>query len=115
MKKVFYLKSCSTCSRIMSGLNLDGFEQVEIKSNGISSTNLEEMKNLSGTYEALFSKRAMKYKSLGLASKSLTESDLRDYILEEYTFLKRPVFIVENDIFVGSAKSTIEALKEKIA
>jgi len=115
MKKVFYLKTCSTCSRIMSELDLNGFEQVEIKSQGISKSDIEAMKALSGSYESLFSKRAMKYKSLGLKDKNLSEEEIRDYITEEYTFLKRPVFIVEDEIFVGNAKKTINSLKEKLA
>ena len=114
MKKVFYLKTCSTCSRIMSDLNLEGFEKVDIKSQGISESDLSDMKELSGSYESLFSKRSMKYKSLGLKDKDLSEEDMRNYILEEYTFLKRPVFILEDVIFVGNAKKTIESLKEKL-
>jgi len=34
--------------------------------------------------------------------------------LEEYTFLKRPVFIYNNEIFIGNAKKTIESLKTKL-
>ena len=72
------------------------------------------MKKLAGSYEALFSRRALKYKELGLKDKKLKEEDYRKLILEEYTFLKRPVFIVENRIFVGSEKKTVDALKEFI-
>jgi len=31
--------------------------------------------------------------------------------MEDYTFLKRPVFIVEEEIFVGSEANTIEKLQ----
>jgi arsenate reductase len=48
------------------------------------------MKELAGSYEALFSRRAMKYRSMGLNEMELSEDDYRKYILEEYTFLKRP-------------------------
>ena len=44
----------------------------------------------------------------------ITENDYRQLILEEYTFLKRPVFLVENDIFIGNSKKEIDRLKEKI-
>ena len=67
---------------------------------------------MAGSYEALFSRRAMKYKELGLTDKKLTEANFRKYILEEYTFLKRPVVIINNKIFVGSEKKTIEMLKQ---
>ena len=68
-----------------------------------------------GSYEAVFSRRAMKFRSLGLKDKKLTEKDYRKYILEEYTFLKRPVFIVDGESFVGYTKATVAALKEKLA
>jgi arsenate reductase len=72
------------------------------------------MYSFSNSYEALFNKRAKKYKSMGLKNEVITEDDYRQFILEEYTFLKRPVFLVENDIFIGNSKKEIDRLKEKI-
>ena len=72
------------------------------------------MKKMAGSYESLFSRRAMKYKELGLKDKKLDEKDYRNYILEEYTFLKRPVVIIRDKIFVGSEKKTVEALKKAV-
>jgi arsenate reductase len=66
---------------------------------------------MAGSYEALFSRRAMKYKEWGLKDKPLTEKDYRDLILKEYTFLKRPVVVNGKKIFIGSEKKTKEALK----
>ena len=70
------------------------------------------MKALSGSYESLFSRRAMKYKALDLKNKDLAENDYRQYILDEYTFLSRPVIIVDNEIFIGNSKKVVEAAKE---
>ena len=84
----------------------------DIKFEKITPSQLEEMKNKVGSYEALFSRRAMKYKEWGLKDKSLTELDYRKYILQEYTFLKRPVVIMEDKIFTGSERKTIEELKK---
>jgi arsenate reductase len=72
------------------------------------------MHQLSGSYEALFNKRAKLYKSMDLKNQVLSEADYRQFILDEYTFLKRPVFILENEIFIGNSKKVIEELKEKI-
>lgn len=113
MQKVYFLSTCSTCKRIMDTLNLDGFELQDIKTKPITPDQLDEMKALAGSYEALFSRRAMKYKSMGLANKNLTEADYRQLILEEYTFLKRPVLIAGDEIFIGSAKKTVEALQQQ--
>jgi arsenate reductase len=72
------------------------------------------MKNMKVSYEALFSRRALKYKEWKLKDKQLTEKDYRKYILDEYTFLKRPVVIIDDKIFVGSEKKTVEELKKAV-
>lgn len=113
MKKVFYLSTCSTCKRILKELNLDSsYTLHDIKTNKITEEELDKMKELSGSYEGLFSRKAMKYRSMGLNKRSLSEEDYKSLILEEYTFLKRPVFLFENKVFVGSSKSNIESLKD---
>jgi arsenate reductase (glutaredoxin) len=69
---------------------------------------------LAGSYEGLFSRVALKYKALGLKEKKLTEEDYKKYILEEYTFLKRPVIITGNKIFIGNSKNNIAAVKAEL-
>ena len=86
----------------------------EIKTEKITASQLDEMKEMAGSYEALFSRRAIKYKEMGLKDKVLTEKDYRKLILEEYTFLKRPVVIISNKIFIGSEKKNVEALKQAL-
>lgn len=116
MKKVYHLANCTTCQAILSetGLAKKGFILQDIKTESITPAQLDEMKALAGSYEALFSRRALKYKALGLKDQVLTEKDYRKYILEEYTFLKRPVVISGKQIFVGSEKKNVEALVESL-
>ncbi|MFT6865284.1 MAG: arsenate reductase [Cyclobacteriaceae bacterium] len=115
MKKIYYLSTCSTCQRIMKDLAIGAdFIRQDIRSEKITGEQLDEMKNLSGSYEALFSRVALKYKSLGLKDKQLREEDYQNYILEEYTFLKRPVFIIDNEIFIGNSKKNVEAVIQKL-
>jgi arsenate reductase len=114
MKKGYFLKTCDTCKRILKQVNMNDFELQEIKSNPVTAAQLEEMRKLSGSYENLFNKRARLYKSMDLKSKTISEDDYRQHILEEYTFLKRPVFIVENEIFIGNSKKVLEAMKLRI-
>lgn len=115
MKKAYFLSTCSTCQKIINQINdLDSFDLQDIKTNKISVAQIEEMKKLAGSYESLFSRRALKYRSLGLNEMNLTEVDYKKYILEEYTFLKRPVFIVNGYIFIGNSKKEIEKLLSKI-
>ncbi|UXP31583.1 arsenate reductase [Reichenbachiella agarivorans] len=113
MKKIYYLSTCSTCSRIIKelGLTPDKIAMQDIKTEPITAPQLEEMKAMSGDYESLFSRRSMKYKAWGLGEKNLGEADYKKYILEEYTFLKRPVIIWNDQIFVGNAKAVVEAAK----
>ncbi|KJD31251.1 arsenate reductase [Tamlana nanhaiensis] len=112
MKKVYYLKTCNTCTRILKDLNLsENFILQDIKSEPITVKQIEEMKALSGSYEALFSKRAKLYKEMDLKNQDLSERDYKNYILEHYTFLSRPVIVLEDKIFIGSSKKVIEALK----
>lgn len=116
-KKIYYLKTCSTCQRILKEIEAEkhGFELQNIKEEPITEKQLSEVGKMAGSYEALFSRKAMKYKSLGLKDKTLTESDYKKYILEEYTFLKRPVAIIGNAIFIGNSKKVVEDIKKALA
>ena len=116
MKKMYHLGTCSTCAAIIKETAVDkkGFRLQDIKTNTITAAQLDEMKKMAGSFEALFSRRALKYKALGLKDKQLTENDYKKYILEEYTFLKRPVTIINKKIFIGSEKKTIAALAQEV-
>ena len=107
---MYYLSTCSTCKRIIQDLDLDdSFELQDIKTNKITEEQINQMAKLSGSFESLFSRRAIKFKSMGLAEKSLVESDYKKLILDEYTFLKRPVTIIGDQIFIGNSKTAVEA------
>lgn len=113
MKKIFYLKSCSTNQRILKELDLGpDVELQNIKEQNIDSETLDFLKEKVGSYEALFSKKAMKYRSMGLNEKTLSEEDYKKYILEEYTFLKRPYMINDDAVFIGNSAKVVEAAKE---
>ena len=108
MNKIYYLASCDTCRKIIKSLP-EGHNLAfhDIKQNPISVEELEEMHRLSGSYESLFSKKAQLYKSMDLKNKSLTEADYKKYILEHYTFLSRPVFIINDKIYIGNSQQNI--------
>ncbi|WP_264566204.1 arsenate reductase family protein [Flavobacterium sp. N3904] len=108
MNKIYYLASCDTCRKIIKSLPKDhDLVFHDIKQNPITVEELEEMYRLSGSYEALFSKKAQLYKSMDLKNKSLTEDDFKKYILEHYTFLSRPVFIINDKIYIGNTQQNI--------
>ena len=109
MNKIYYLASCDTCRKIIKALP-KGHNLVfhDIKQDPITEEQLDEMYQLSGSYEALFSKKAQLYKSLGLKDIALTEADFKKYILEHYTFLSRPVIIADGKIFVGNSPKVVQ-------
>lgn len=111
MKKVFYLKTCNTCKRIMSEFDLTDWDLREIKSQPLTEEELAAMYEKTSSYEMLFSKRSTQIRQRGIDAKSLTEKDFKALLLDHYSFLKRPVFITENEIFIGNAKSNVEALR----
>lgn len=121
MKKMYHLANCTTCQAIIKDTGIDKLaaagkiDMQDIKTEQITPAQLEEMKKMAGTFESLFSRRALKYKELGLKDKTLSEKDYRNYILQEYTFLKRPVTILGNQIFIGNDKKTVAALKEAVS
>jgi arsenate reductase len=115
MKKIYHLTTCSTNQRILAELKPGkAFVMQDIKKEAITPDQLDEMKELAGSYESLFSRVAMKFRSMGLNEMKLTEKDYRKYILQEYTFLKRPVIINGNEIFIGNAPKTVAAAKESL-
>ncbi len=109
MRKIYHLSTCDTCKRIIAQLNPNmKFEKQDIKSQEITVAQLEDMKKMAGSYEALFSKRAKLYKERGLKDEVLSEDDFKRFILEHYTFLKRPVIIIDDQIFIGNSKKIVE-------
>lgn len=117
MRKVYYLSTCSTCKRIIKELDLRqlDFDFQDIKTDHMTEAQIDQMADLSGSYEALFSRVARQYKALGLKDQELTEDDYRSYILANYTFLKRPVIIIDSKIFIGNAKQTTAAVAKELA
>ena len=115
VKKLYYLETCKTCQKIIAALQpLDGVEMREIKSQGLSEEELEELYQRAGSYEALFSRRAMLFRQRGLNNQELGEQDYKNLILEHYTFLKRPVLLVNDQVFIGNAKKTVEAAQQAL-
>lgn len=112
MRVFFYLSSCDTCKRIIKTLNLDAtITRVDIKTNPLTVSQLDELYSLTQSYEALFSKRAQLYKQRDLKNQKLEDTDYRSLLLEHYTFLKRPVLVYDKTIFIGNSSKATEAAK----
>lgn len=115
MKKIYHLKTCDTCKKILKQIeNLESFELQEIKTNPVTEPQLQEMYSQTNSYELLFNKRAQLYKELGLKDKNLTEADFKKYLLEHYTFLARPVIFIDDKIFVGNKAATVQEMLNEV-
>ncbi|MCU4177618.1 hypothetical protein J1N11_21225 [Marinilabiliaceae bacterium N1Y90] len=86
------------------------FEVIDVKANPLSINTIDELARLAGGYEVIFNKQSRKYREHGLAHKELGEQDYRQYLSQEYTFLKRPVFVVGRKLFAGNNKKNLAEL-----
>ncbi len=81
----------------------------EIKSAPITPKELEDMKAHFSSYEQLFNKRAVKFRSID--SSSFEDNDYKRLLLSDYTFLKRPVLLLSDKAFAGNSKESIQQMK----
>lgn len=108
-RKIYYLSTCDTCKRILKEMpQVEGFELQDIKKDPVTAQQLATMYAAVGSYEKLFNKRAQLYKSRGLKDQNLQEEDYKNLILEQYTFLNRPVIFIDGAVFVGNSKKILE-------
>jgi arsenate reductase len=94
--------------------NLDKVELINIKESNISEKDLDYCAEKLGSYDALFSKKAVKYRELGLNKTELSQEEIKHYILNEYTFLKRPVSIINEKVFAGNTNDAVFGLGEEL-
>ncbi len=110
MKRIYHLSTCDTCRKILSQINAEGVELINLREQNISKEDLDLMKKYTKTYEALFNKRAQKLKEMPEEKKPVKDADFKKLILKEYTFLKRPAAIIDDQIIVGNDRSAVESL-----
>ena len=115
MQKVYYLSTCDTCKRVMDEIKIpSSFIKQDLKVQGITKEELGELFNLTDSYEQLFSRRAKLFQERDLKNENLLEEDYENMILEHYTFLKRPIIVNNDKIFIGSSPKTVAAAKKSI-
>ena len=108
MKKIYHLKTCDTNRRILKEMDTSGYILQEIKTEPITVKQLDELFALTNSYEVLFSRKAKKFKQMELKNQVLTEKDYCQLILDEYTFLKRPVIVNDKEVSVGNTKKRVD-------
>ena len=112
MKKVFHLSTCQTCRRILEDLDPgETCVRQDVKKQPISPAELDALAGKAGSYEALFNRQSQQYKALNLKERQLSEADYRQLILDHYTFLKRPLFVLDGQLYAGNSPKTVAAAK----
>jgi arsenate reductase len=94
--KMYWLPHCTTCQKAAEylenkGVAVESFH--DVKTERLSRAEVQKLAALVGGPEALFSRRAMKYRSMNLGERELDDDDLLDLMAEEYTFIRRPVLV----------------------
>jgi len=106
MNEIYFygLPNCSTCQKALRRLE---YHQVpvtklrNIKEESLSREEIEKLAKMLGGAENLFSRRSVKYRELGLRDKTLSEDEMLDLMTGEYTFLKRPILVINNEAVAG--------------
>ena len=114
MKKIYHLTTCDTNRKILGSIDTDGFEMINIKVNPIDAETLDWLKSKVGSYFQLFNTKAQLYKLVPIEKRPKRDIGYRKFILSDYTYLKRPVIIDQEELFIGSDKSVVQKLMEHI-
>ena len=109
MKKLYYLSTCDTCKKIIKIWSpSDELSLIDLKKNPINQKRLKELYGLSKSYESLFNKRALLFRKFKKKNPVPSEADYKKLILEHYTFLKRPILLINDKLVIGNSKKSID-------
>ena len=110
---VYWLPYCTTCQKAVQHLRDRGVEIRsfrDVKAEPLSRAEVEELARKVGSAEALFSRRAMKFRKMGLHEQTLSDDDLLRLMTEEYTFITRPVIVRGDRATAGFSAKRVDAL-----
>jgi len=114
-KTVYFLSTCDTCKRIMKevGVN-DEFKVIDLKENRLSEDEIAFFVNKVDSISDLINKRSVIYKEQGLKNKQLSDDEIESLLIQHYTLIKRPIFILGEDTFIGNSREVIEKVKSRL-
>lgn len=110
---VYWLPYCTTCQKAVAylqekGVPIRGYHN--LKEQPLSEDEVRDLAAKVGGVETLFSKRAMKYRQMGLHEQQLSDDDLVRLMAQEYTFVTRPVIVRGDRATAGFSAKKIDAL-----
>jgi len=111
--ELYWMPTCSTCQKAKAFLeqhDVDVVSTHDMKETPLDKATIAKLADKVGGVEALFSKRAMKYRQWGLNEKELSDNEMLDYMAQDYTFIKRPVIVFSNgEVTCGFSSKKLEA------
>jgi arsenate reductase len=110
---VYWLPYCSTCQKAVAhleekGVPVRGFRN--LKEEPLSQAEVRSLAAKVGGVEKLFSKRAMKYRAMGLHEREVSEDEMVRLMAEEYTFVTRPVIVRTDRATAGFSAKRVDEL-----
>ena len=88
----------------------DDFQLHDLKKIPIEKVDLDFLATKVDSLKDLVNKRSRRIKELQVDIENLSDVQLLKYFQTEYTFIKRPIFIIGDQVFIGNAKKTVEEL-----
>lgn len=82
----------------------------DLKAQPLERPEVEDLARKVGGAEKLFSKRAMKYRQMGLHEQTLSDDDYLRLMAEEYTFITRPVIVRGDRATAGFSAKRVDEL-----
>jgi arsenate reductase (glutaredoxin) len=111
--EVYWLPYCTTCQKAVEHLRGKGVRVERFRDLKAAPLSPEEVRDVAakvGGVDALFSRRAMKYRQMGLHERELSEDEMVKLMSEEYTFITRPVIVRDGRATAGFSQKRIDAL-----
>ena len=100
----YWLPNCTTCQKAVRRLERHRVSVTrfrDIKEEPLVREEVEKLAKMLGGANELFSRRAIKYREMKLNERELSEEEMIDLMATEYTFLKRPILVVDGKASAG--------------
>lgn len=110
---VYWLPYCTTCQKAVvyleeKGIPIRGYRN--LKEAPLTQDEVRALAAKVGGVEKLFSKRAMKYRQMGLHERDVSEAEMVKLMAEEYTFVTRPVIARGDRATAGFSAKRVDEL-----
>ena len=100
----YWLPNCTTCQKARKRLERHRVPITtlrDIKEEPLERQEIEKLAKMLGGAGELFSRRAVKYREMKLNERELSEAEMIDLMTGDYTFLKRPILIINGKATAG--------------